>query len=401
MKRQSNPLIGPDDAAALWRESEHVRRASTTVTCQLITPMYGGGVAAGEVDRTMPIRGSALRGQLRFWWRLLNGRGRNSKDLFREERDLWGGIGADDAKASMVGLRVACDPADGFLKRKSELVGFPNYVLILERGEDPWLLQQGYSFEVVITFDDRLASEQRRQVFECLRWWASFGGVGARTRRGLGAVKAQCEGADLQPVTCEETKSLGGWLVLGPSIGQQRAWSGAVGALGSFRQGPGVGRQSGSRGRGRSNWPEADTIRRLHTEGKVASTAGKSAFFPRAAFGLPIVFQFKDEKRLNDTLEGENHERMASPLILRPYFDGSGFRAMALLLPDWRNRISVPVKFKNSDRSGQAWPLGEDERSRLARDVTPVKAHGNDPLTAFMHHFADFTERTGAKRGRR
>ena len=231
MKRQSNPLIGPDDAAALWRESEHVRRASITVTCQLITPMSGGGVAAGEVDRTMPIRGSALRGQLRFWWRLLNGRGRNSKDLFREERDLWGGIGADDPKASMVGLRVACDPPDGFLKRKSELAGFPNYVLILERGE-------------------------------------------------------------------------------------------------------------------------------------------------------------------------ENHERMASPLILRPYFDGSGFRAMALLLPDWRNRISVPVKFKDSDRSGQAWPLGEDERSRLAGDVTPV-ARGNDPLTAFMHYFADFTERTGAKRGRR
>ncbi len=39
--------------------------------CTLVTPMYGGGVDAGKVDEDMPIRATAIRGQLRiFWWRI-------------------------------------------------------------------------------------------------------------------------------------------------------------------------------------------------------------------------------------------------------------------------------------------------------------------------------------------
>lgn len=393
MRRQRNPTVSPDDAAALWREPESVRGAAVTAKCELITPMYGGGVKAGEVDRAMPIRASALRGQLRFWWRLLNGGGRSSEDLFRAECDVWGGIRRGVAKASMVGLRVAFNRANGRLKRKSELAGFPHYALI-DSGDDPYLLQQGYSFSVEISFDRRLADEQRHQVCECLRWWASFGGVGARTRRGLGAVAVHSDDVDLQPVTPQEIKRLGGCLVVGQPVDRQRAWTDAVLALQSFRQG-GVGRAGGSRGHGRSNWPEADTIRDLAAKGKTSS----NAFFPRAAFGLPIVFQFKGEERLNDTLEGENHERMASPLILRPYFDGSRFRAMALLLPGWRERLSRSVKLKESEHKGMVWPVADAERSRLASDVKPMADpdRDSDPLTAFMHYFA---EQTG-KRGRR
>lgn len=398
--RRGNPAISPDEATAIWRESAPAPRANLTAKCELITPMYGGGVKAGEVDCAMPIRASALRGQLRFWWRLLNDGGRGSEDLFRAERDLWGGIGRDGPKTSMVGVRVACNPADKHLKRKSKLAGFPGYALV-DGGDDPSLLQQGYAFDVAISFDERLGDEHRQQVFECLRWWASFGGVGARTRRGLGAVKAKSEDADLRPVSFEEVQNLGGWLVMGPPIDKQLAWTDAVGVLQSFRQGPGPGRARGSTGHGRSNWPEADVIRRLAKEGRAAPTASESAFFPRAAFGLPIVFQFKGEKYLNDTLEGEDHERMASPLILRPYFDGSGFHPMALLLPGWRERISVTVKLKDGGRKGIAWPLAQGERGRLAGHIEPMAAHGSDPLTAFMHYFEERTGATGAERSSR
>ena len=392
-RRQGHPTIEPEDAAALWRESAPVRRATVTAKCELITPMYGGGVEEGEVDCAMPIRASALRGQLRFWWRLLYGAGRASEDVFEDERGLWGGIGRDGPQASLVHVRVACDPIDeGRLKRKAHEV---DYAL---PHEDPRLLEQGYSFDVVVSFEDRLTDDERGQVLECLRWWANFGGVGARTRRGLGAVKVQCDNADLQPVTPDEIKRMGGWLVIGQPTDKQQAWTDAIGTLWSFRQGLGVGRARGSTGPGSSNWPEADTMRSLAKAGKAASNAGESTFFPRAAFGLPIVFQFKDEKHLNDTLEGEDHERMASPLILRPYFDGSRFRAMALLLPGWQERVSVAVKLKDSDRRGIAWPHAEGERSRLARDVEPMADRGSDPLTAFMHYFE---ERTGTARGRK
>ena len=41
------------------------------IHCELITPIYGGGIQAAVPDVLMPIRATAIRGQLRFWWRLL------------------------------------------------------------------------------------------------------------------------------------------------------------------------------------------------------------------------------------------------------------------------------------------------------------------------------------------
>ncbi|WP_201366950.1 type III-B CRISPR module RAMP protein Cmr1, partial [Dictyobacter formicarum] len=40
---------------------------------QMITPLFGGGVKAGENDSLTPIRGTAIRGQLRYWWRACRG----------------------------------------------------------------------------------------------------------------------------------------------------------------------------------------------------------------------------------------------------------------------------------------------------------------------------------------
>ena len=40
---------------------------------QLITPLYGGGVTPGEFDPLTPVRGSEIRGHLRFWWRATRG----------------------------------------------------------------------------------------------------------------------------------------------------------------------------------------------------------------------------------------------------------------------------------------------------------------------------------------
>ena len=42
-------------------------------TYKLITPLYGGGVEAGKTDSVTPIRGTEIRGQLRFWWRAMRG----------------------------------------------------------------------------------------------------------------------------------------------------------------------------------------------------------------------------------------------------------------------------------------------------------------------------------------
>jgi len=112
------------------------------------------------------------------------------------------------------------------------------------------------------------------------------------------------------------------------------AWRKLIKKLKDFRQGY---RYPDSNGRpyGRSKWPEPDAIRR-HTGVSAAkhkhprSTLDK---YPRAQFGLPIIFQFKDDDDPGDTtLQGVNHDRLASPLILRPIACSDGAVGLAAIL---------------------------------------------------------------------
>ena len=407
--RRPNPKIAPEDAHMLWEKGHQSLHADSVVTagCELITPMFGGGVTPGKVDRDMPIRASALRGQLRFWWRLLNGAGRKSTDLFAAESALWGGISSKGPLASQVTLQVRAEPAGNqqlIAKSKlgSKLRSFPSYALILEPGKDPKLLNAGYSFELILRFKRTMKSQQRGQVIEALRWWASFAGVGARTRRGLGAVRVTGGDVDLRPVSIEEVKSRGGRMVPGQSTGTEavEAWSKAVDALRRFRQEAAVGRNPGSGNHpGRSRWPEPDTIRRftkMHAARHVPEHP-VDGFYPRAAFGLPLVFHFKDKDKGDPgdwVLEpdGKDRDRMASPLILRPYFDGQQYCPVALLLPDWQERVSMRVGFGSAPaKPGFAWPEDADDRERLAKDIEPMRGRGADVLSAFMSYFEDHT----------
>lgn len=396
--RRPNQAIRTEGATAAWDAVRAAEGADSGVTasCKLITPMFGGGVKPGEVDRAMPIRAGAVRGQLRFWWRLLHGAGRDLTELFTAESALWGGISGGRPRASQVALQVRNTPVgDQQLKHKNKL-SIPTYALILERDDDPVLMQADYSFELVLRFNERVTPTQQEEVVEALRWWASFGGVGARTRRGLGAVKVVGDHMELKPVTTEEVKAKGGWMIVGKTaIHAVKAWKDAVGTLQRFRQGPGLGRNHGQHNRpGRSHWPEADTIRRtVKTPAPMHQPKHKvDGFYPRAAFGLPIVFHFKDRGDPGDqVLNPEGHDRMASPLILRPYFDGQRYRPMALLLPGWEERISTVVHF-NSQQVAPAWPEDPRTREQLAENVEPMKGRGTDALSAFMRYFQETLE---------
>ncbi len=394
--RRPNPTLCPDAARKAW-EAKRPPAGPDPVTarCELITPMYGGGVKPGEIDRELPIRPGALRGHLRFWWRLLNGAGRTSRELFNKELELWGGISSQGPRASRVTLEVKATPADGqrFVK-KSEIA---DYALILEQNDNPDLLKDGYKFDLVLHFARTVTEQQHAQVVNALRWWASFGGVGARTRRGLGAIRVAGNEAKLKPVSLEEVQEQGGWMVLHRQPGKDavKAWNKAVDRLKRFRQGPGIGRNPGAGNRpGRSRWPEPDAIRRRtrHNAQGHEPQHPVEGFYPRAAFGLPVVFHFKDRGRGDPhdcELAPDGHDRMASPLILRPWFDGEQYHPLALLLPGWEDRLSVRVGFGSGAAGsvGSAWPSDSAQRKELAQKIKPMQSHGVDPLSAFMHYF--------------
>ena len=376
--------------------------------CTLTTPMYGGGVTPGEVDSRLPIRPGALRGQLRFWWRLLNGASRDPREVFAAESELWGGIASAGPRASRVALHVAAEPVGSDQMVKSRSHGFPAYALILDRDDDPHLLAAGYEFTLTARFGGTVTVAQREQTIEAMRWWASFGGVGARTRRGLGTVTATSKDVQMEPVSCEEVESRGGRMVLRAPRNAIDAWKDAVDALKHFRQGSNVGRNAGSGNRpGRSRWPEPDTIRKStgrHAPGHEPEHKA-AGHYPRAAFGLPIVFHFKSPgdpkgpKGKGVTLNPADGDRMASPLILRSYFDGAQYHPLALLLPGWEKCVSVSVGFE-STHVVSAWPEDPDERTRWAELIDPMRGRGADSLSAFMHYFNTPGRSGHGRRGR-
>src|SRR3954447_22672905 len=94
------PRIIPDCPAA-----PSVKRADEERAYQieLLTPLFGGGVETRVNDPSFPIRPTAIRGQLQFWWRATVGAQYESKeDLRKAQSRIWG----DTTQASRVQVRV-------------------------------------------------------------------------------------------------------------------------------------------------------------------------------------------------------------------------------------------------------------------------------------------------------
>lgn len=421
----------PKETLAIWEDKapKSADGGWETYPCKLVTPLYGGGVRAGEVDRDMPIRAASIRGQLRFWWRVACGPFASSKDMFAREAAIWGGIAEAGPSASKVRVQIPnvgvldLAAAHAYLpnnKKPGELRSMPDlapwadgYALFSAQGklaknrqeveEDPKVLAKpGTTFDLALQVGAKLTDGQRAEVLNALRWWASFGGIGARTRRGLGAIKVEKR---LDPVTEGEVAACGGQLaVRAPVAGPTEAWKVAVGRLKDFRQLKGIGRNPpGSDTKspaGRSLWPEADTIRSISGSAapRHATRVVRVDAFPRAAFGLPIVFHFKDENAGDPTdhvLEpadpppNEKRDRLASPLVLRPYWNGAKWQPAALLLPGWESHLSERLKFKDQRYVPPAWPSSPTERNALASAIRPMSGRGHDALSAFMRYFAE------------
>lgn len=315
-----------------------------------ITPIFGGGVVAKENDPLTPIRGASIRGQLRFWWRATRGAMyKSEKELREKEEAIWGAADTPSSisiqiKIKRCGVQQVCakyPPGKNFPRFEHN---FPAYVLFPFQGrskngkivEQPAKALVGTQFLLTVRYD----SSYREDVLAALWAWSNFGGIGARTRRGCGAIYckdfapgerdsiAEWYQSQLQKYEITLPEEPRKWPVLPHQImvhpGMKGApldtWNKAVNILRDFRQGPGVARNSGQGRRvGRSRWPEADSIRRVFRSRHGESIAGNLNGFPRTEFGLPIIFRFigKGEPPEHKLLP-KNGQRMASPLILKP-----------------------------------------------------------------------------------
>lgn len=199
-----------------------------SISCELLTPLHGGGVVARESDKNLPVRVTEIRGGLRFWWRILaQYKFRLPENQIREtEFALWGGIG-EKAQASLVFLRVQ-------VHNKLQIVPTKNYpkqsYALFTADLDPKmdLGKEGLKWTLQYAFDKKITPNQKEQVLETLRWWATLGGIGGRTRRGCGVFAAQ----GLNLVSEQEMRDLGCAILFSGSLKSQDkiqlAWSDAI-----------------------------------------------------------------------------------------------------------------------------------------------------------------------------
>lgn len=435
---------------------------------KLITPLFGGGVEAGYNDPDNLIRATEIRGQLRFWWRAIRGgnpafEGSLDKMKARED-EIWGAANntkssekqpenAEQSKVEARDWRGAVQieveefsggqelqpycvyKDDNDHRIRSKLTNkVPAYVVFpLQPSQDElnqagkpadvWLktVWDGTTFTLKISFMGKWKFE-----VEAALWaWETFGGIGARTRRGAGAIQVIAvdgvqQVAALLVTSSEAEKRIRDELRK-LSAGEQfpehvphlssdmqlcaldaidepfRIWEMLIGKLSSFRQQKKqLSEQKQFTGKkkipGPNKWPEAEAIRK-RVLGKVKGrNANPPDKFPRAVFGLPIVFHFVKEQSLSDvSLQGksERHDRLSSPLILRPLsYDENRALGIAAILKGWSFPTEglklVPKKKSPSDVALSQLRLTPGEVETLKLDY--ISGNEKDALHAFMNY---------------
>jgi len=352
----------------------------TTRIYKVITPLWGGGVEANINDPVTLIRGSSIRGHLRFWWRALRGNSNGSTitAMREKENSIWGSTKTPSQVKITVNVTKKGTPFQpesillptnpryteitdvGDMNSRDAYVTFPLRLSSEDRRarKQPASLAENVQFSVELEYPDNVSKE-----VEAALWaWQTFGGIGARTRRGMGAIECIQIGEILQlPQSANDFQNLVRenliqWIEAGdfpagvPHLcrplkikltGKQNDITG-IEALRNIIAKYKAFRQSRP-GRGRSHWPEPDLIRasfrgRIFRHPIAHPVQGKA---PRAVFGLPLIIHFrtykdgKGEDPEETTIQGVGEiNRLASPLIIRPLHLAQGFAGMAVLL-EW------------------------------------------------------------------
>lgn len=387
------------------------------LVCRLITPVFGGGVDARKKDPITLVRASGLRGALRFWWRATSAL-TDVEALRSEEATLFGDVHGLRPQASRVQVAVVRQPrrindypvfvrGHAFKLMPEIRDGFA-YGAFPLRSQGPEKLHDVLhhctdTFEVEIGCPAVEIPNLQRALWALFH----FGGLGARVRRGFGALELESAvGFDLPTIDDgwpDGPSSASAWPTLAGKAMSNRSFREPIAAqecalnlLRAFRQGTLGRRVDGGRDRpGRSRWPEPDAIRALYLRTLKTIHAAERMLhfdkFPRAAFGAPIIFHFKSSPGEIEPPDTElvprgskPLNRLASSLLLRPHREPDGsYRALAIKLAhpphDWALLEKRRIK---ADRI--QWQLTPSE----AEQIPALRGYSTDPVEAYLQRLS-------------
>ena len=379
---------------------------------ELLTPVMGGGTKSYCPDETNLIRTPSVKGQLRFWWRTMQ-QVNSPEKLMQREADIWGGAVTSDSnegKASSVILNIT--KVGGVGKKRLEMNGkglmdypeFPGYVLFPLQGQ-----QDKSSFTLItscsFSLEIRCPQEMKKEVEMSVKLWLLFGGIGARTTRGCGSlyckevmkefpdgeaieefvkefssVKSPAFGQSPMPLLAQ------GRFGFSPANGDDpvKIWKEYLEKYKNFRQDDAKEKKFG-----RTNWADADGIRLLTKEYSKHLPLFEKPYFPRAAYGLPVQYKFKDnEGDPGGTLEvrpAGGKTRWPSPVILKIIrLSGDNYMNVCLLL----NSTIPDLELFQDSNLRSAIPLEAHPRNwrnhRLQKGAKKEGQIGENPYDALF-----------------
>lgn len=361
-----------DKVEHLLEEKRKGRIRSEDYELEVVTPYFGGGVDAGENDADMPIRATAIRGQLRYWWRFLFGPTcADTKAMFDAESKIFGNaIDSGSAKTIPCPLTVRVSKPNITSSRPNwRPQDIEQYALFpaATKGEEKDVTMKSFKFHVTLRFTPPRSSKSGasacdalwKQIQEAFRYWCRYGGIGARTRRGCGAIFCR-EVSEAQEADFERFYKV----LLKEVPDANQAWKNALSTYRGFRQqrNPGQDRRPG-----RSHWKEPDTLRKL-ANGRDVDPKHKTPIpgnekvtddaFPRLLLGGPIVFHSFNERAINAEVyptrrnDDGKTDRMASPVITRPIYRNGRWYAGILILesPDAILKRLAGARVKNKSQ---------------------------------------------------
>jgi hypothetical protein len=359
--------------------------AWTTLTLRVTTPLFNGGADPDDAG----VRVASIRGVMRFWFRALAGTvaGPDLQLLAALERRVFGGVTRRGAVASPLILRLPKPPSASrdasFLRgNDGRWIGYLLGLGLMKPGaarlERPCVPPGGDPFELMTRFrhapDENDAAREAIETLAFASLWlaCTYGGIGARTRRGLGGVKIASASGDFpdswpaekmrapdlafyERARCvwpreSEAGSLEAHLrVLAGTASRwndlpeypilSRTYSPAAivpREFGTWEQALGYG---GKQLRlFRANDPDDDEESRRKAQVRTAEWVdvinSDSAEFPLGALGLPVSFHDKKtDKTTVVNAVGEGSElRRASPLWIRAVGSGKSWRLFTFVM---------------------------------------------------------------------
>lgn len=322
------------------------------VTLETITPMFLSGSNTREVE----LRAPSFRGVMRFWLRALLGGvlGDNPQEIFKNESAVFGST----EHASLITIRVQqknlhTEQFSGLAKWNEQKSRYERqgiaYLFFSARRtgqkQERIAISANQEFVIdVLTYHPTLSAKALEFAYASLWLLTHFGGIGSRSRRGGGNLQVRSVQGNVSsslPSLQVKAKTPSELLKeLTQGLSQLRQWA-AKAFNGSLQLNFSVQPEFDVLhpkfckiwvvNKTFNTWIEAleefgSTMQQFRQKYEPDHRSVKAVVFrgvsdlqtvKRAAFGLPIVFYYRRPSEERATLEGENHDRRASPLIVR------------------------------------------------------------------------------------